>query len=124
MQSLIHNYADILVLNSNSDSKFCPGCADQAQNWFWDLLKIKSPQQEYSGTLSYTAPRESSDIHHWGFSPYTKNKAKKRIYTYIEVNSLNYLKISYNWLLNTIIIYTSAYYKIPIRDDKYGICLD
>ena len=45
MQSLARNAAGILVFNSNPDSYFCPGYAKQAQNLFWNLLKIKSPQQ-------------------------------------------------------------------------------
>ena len=32
MQYPTCNYAVILVLNSNPDSHFCPGCADQEKN--------------------------------------------------------------------------------------------
>ena len=39
------NDVGILVLNSNPDLHFRPGCAEKAQNWFWNLLKIKFPQQ-------------------------------------------------------------------------------
>ena len=49
------NDAGILVLNSDSESHFCPGCAEQAQNWFWNPLKIKSPQQANPGKLSRNA---------------------------------------------------------------------
>ena len=56
MQSPIRNGAGILVLNSNPDSQFCPGCAEQVQNCFWNSLKIKSTQQENSGELSLNAP--------------------------------------------------------------------
>ena len=45
MYSPTRNASYILVLNSNPNSHFCPGCAKQAQNWFWNSLKIKSPQQ-------------------------------------------------------------------------------
>ena len=55
-QSLTHNSAGILVLNSDPDSHFFSICAEQAQNIFWNLLKIKSPQQEKPGKLSWNAP--------------------------------------------------------------------
>ena len=45
------NVADILVLNIDPDSHFCPGCAEQAQIWFWNFLKIKSPQQANLGQI-------------------------------------------------------------------------
>ena len=37
--------AVILVLNSNPDYYFYLECSEQAQNWFWNSLKMKSPQQ-------------------------------------------------------------------------------
>ena len=40
-----HIDAGILLLNSNPDSYCCPGCAEQAQNWFLNSLRIKSPQK-------------------------------------------------------------------------------
>ena len=39
------------MLNSDPDSYFFPGCAEQAQNWFLNSLKIKSPQQASLGKL-------------------------------------------------------------------------
>ena len=57
MQSPTHNTAGILVLNSDPDSYFFTGCAEQAQNLFWNLIKIKSPQQANPGKLSWKAPR-------------------------------------------------------------------
>ena len=51
IQSPAQNTAGILVLNSNSDSYFFPECAEQAQNWFWRSLKIKSPQHANLGKL-------------------------------------------------------------------------
>ena len=42
-------YAGILVFNRYTDSYFCLGCADQEQNWFLDLLKIKTTQQANLG---------------------------------------------------------------------------
>ena len=56
-QSLTHNTAGILVLNSYPGSHFCPGCSDQAQNWFWNSLKIKSPQKANPVNLSRNTPR-------------------------------------------------------------------
>ena len=35
-QSQTHNDAGILVPNSDPDSHFCPGCAEQAKNWLWN----------------------------------------------------------------------------------------
>ena len=35
----------ILVLKINPDYHFSPRCAEQAQHWFWNSLKIKYPQQ-------------------------------------------------------------------------------
>ena len=46
MKSPTRKSAGILVLNSNTNSHFCPGCAEQAQYWFLNSLKIKSPQKE------------------------------------------------------------------------------
>ena len=54
-----------MVLNSDPDSHYCPGCDEQTQNWFWNLLKIKSPQQANTGKvlrnsvvhLQWTHPR-------------------------------------------------------------------
>ena len=40
---MTHNKAGILVLNIDPDSHFCPCCVDQAQNWFWNLLKKNLP---------------------------------------------------------------------------------
>ena len=51
----IRNNACILVLNSDPDSHFYPGCAEQAQNWFLNLLKIKYPQQANTGKFSRNA---------------------------------------------------------------------
>ena len=48
---LTRNNAGILVLNRYPDSRFCPGCAEQAQNWFRNYLKIKSLQQANPGKL-------------------------------------------------------------------------
>ena len=50
-----HNDAGILVSNSDYDSNFSSGCAEQAQNLFWNSLKIKSPQQENPEKLSRNA---------------------------------------------------------------------
>ena len=50
-----HNTSGILVLNSDTNWNFFPGCVDQAQNWFWKSLKIKSPQQVNTGKLSRDA---------------------------------------------------------------------
>ena len=36
MQYPTRNYAGILMLNSNPDLHFFPGCAEQVQNWFWN----------------------------------------------------------------------------------------
>ena len=47
-----HNAAGILVSNRDLDSSFWSGCAEHAPNWFWNLLKIKSPQQANPGKLS------------------------------------------------------------------------
>ena len=47
------NDAGILVLNSYPDSHFCPGCAEQSQNWFCNSLKVESPQQANPVKLSY-----------------------------------------------------------------------
>ena len=55
MQPLVYNDAGILVFNINLDSYFCSGCAEQAQNWFWNLLKIKSSQQANLEKLSRNA---------------------------------------------------------------------
>ena len=49
---MICNDAGILVLKSGPDSHFFPGRVKQAQSWFWDSLKIKSPQQANVGNLS------------------------------------------------------------------------
>ena len=45
------NDAGVLVFNSDPDSHFFPGFPDQAQKWFWNSLKIESPQQENLGKL-------------------------------------------------------------------------
>ena len=50
----------MLVSNSNPDSRFCPGCAEQAQNRFLNLLKIKSPQQANPGKLSWNVAEYSA----------------------------------------------------------------
>ena len=44
-QSPTRKGAGILVLNSDPDSHFFPGCAEQAQNRFLNSLKIKSLQK-------------------------------------------------------------------------------
>ena len=54
-QYLTRNDAGILMLNSDPDSHFCPGCAEQTQNLFWNSLKIKSPQQGNLVKLSRNA---------------------------------------------------------------------
>ena len=41
------------MLNSDPNSHFSPDYAEQAQNRFWNSLKIKSPQQENLGKLSH-----------------------------------------------------------------------
>ena len=46
MQYLTRNDAGILVLNRDTASHFCPGCDEQAQNWFWNLLKISIPSKQ------------------------------------------------------------------------------
>ena len=51
MQYLTCNNAGILVLNRYPNSHLFPGCVEQAQNWFWNSLKIKSPQQANPGEL-------------------------------------------------------------------------
>ena len=40
------------MLNSDPNLHFCPGCVEKAQNWYWNFLKIKSPQQANQGKLS------------------------------------------------------------------------
>ena len=52
MQSLTCNAAGIFVLNSNTDSHFCPGYAEQSQKWFWNNLKIKYPHKSNPEKLS------------------------------------------------------------------------
>ena len=51
-QNLTRKNTGTLVLNSNPGSHFFPGCSEQAQNWFWNSLKIKSPQQAIPANLS------------------------------------------------------------------------
>ena len=43
------------MLNRSPNSHFCPGCDEQAQNWFWNLFRIKSPQQANLWKLSRNA---------------------------------------------------------------------
>ena len=56
IQSQTINVEGILVLNSDPDSNFCPGCAEQTQNLFWNEPRIKSPQYENLGNISCNAP--------------------------------------------------------------------
>ena len=55
MQYTTHNAAGILVLDIDPDSHFCSGCVEQAQNWFWNSVKIESPQKTNPGKLSHDA---------------------------------------------------------------------
>ena len=48
---LTHNYEDILVPRINGDFHFCIDYDEQAWTWFWNLLKIKSPQQSKPGKI-------------------------------------------------------------------------
>ena len=45
IQYLTCNAAEILVFNSDTNSHFCTGYDEQAQELFWNSLKTKSHQQ-------------------------------------------------------------------------------
>ena len=47
--STTHNAEVALMLNRNADLHVFLGFDDQAQKLFWNLLKIKSPQQSNTG---------------------------------------------------------------------------
>ena len=46
MQSPARKVAGVLVLNSDPDSHFCPGCSEQVQNWFEIHSKSNIPSKQ------------------------------------------------------------------------------